>query len=286
MIYLLLLATGLMGGFLAGLLGIGGGFVVVPVLMLLLPAFGVASELVPQVAVATSLAAMVPTACSAVLAQHRRGGLDLAWVRRLAPGAAFGAVVGSQLAAAVHGFWVAIAFAIYAGYFAVRMMRGSAMQQATAGRLALWVRALPGPAVAALIGALSAVAGVGGASMTIPFLLAANVEMKRAVAVSSAVGLVIALAGGASFAVTPQAATALSPALLGLVCWPAALTLAASAIVMAPHGVAASHRLPVRQLKRAFGAVLIFACVSSLVKATEAALRLEPAAQASVVSMR
>ena len=122
--------------------------------------------------------------------------------------------------------------------------------------------------------------------MTIPFLLAANVEMKRAVAVSSAVGLVIALAGGASFAVTPQAATALSPALFGLVCWPAALTLAASAIVMAPRGVAASHRLPVRHLKRAFGAVLIFACAGSLVKATEAALRIELAAQAGAVSMR
>ncbi|MGE5714546.1 MAG: sulfite exporter TauE/SafE family protein [Betaproteobacteria bacterium] len=286
MIYLQLLATGLLGGFLAGLLGIGGGFVVVPVLMLLLPAFGVASDLVPQVAVATSLAAMVPMACSAVLAQHRRGGLDLAWVKQLAPGAAFGAVVGSQLAAAVHGVWVAAAFAIYVAYFAVRMMRGSATQQAPAGSLALWVGTLPAPAVAVLIGAFSAVAGVGGASMTIPFLLAANVDMKRAVAVSSAVGLVIALAGGASFAMTPQAATALSPALLGLVCWPAALTLAASAVVMAPRGVAASHRLPVRHLKRAFGAVLIFACASSLVKATEAVLRLEAAVPAGVVSMR
>jgi uncharacterized protein len=161
MTYLSLLATGLLGGYLAGLLGIGGGFVVVPVLMSLLPAFGVASELVPQVAVATSLAAMVPTACSAVLAQHRRGGLDLAWVRRLAPGAAFGAVVGSQMAAAVHGVWVAVAFATYAGYFAVRMMRGSAMEQAPAGRLVLWVGTLPAPPVAVLIGALSAVAGVG-----------------------------------------------------------------------------------------------------------------------------
>ncbi len=160
------------------------------------------------------------------------------------------------------------------------------MQREPAGRLARWVGTLPVPAVAALIGAFSAVAGVGGASMTIPFLLAANVDMKRAVAISSAAGLVIAVVGGLSFAVTSQAATELSPALLGLVCWPAALTLAASAIVMAPRGVAASHRLPVRRLKQVFGAVLIFACASTLVKATEAARRLESATQASVASMR
>lgn len=286
MIYLQLLATGLLGGFLAGLLGIGGGFVVVPVLMLLLPAFGVVPDLVPQVAVATSLAAMVPTACSAVLAQHRRGGLELAWVGRLAPGAALGSVIGGQLAAAVHGVWVAVAFAIYAGYFAVKMLRDSAIQRVPGERLARRAGTLPGPVVAALIGAFSAVAGVGGASMTIAFLLAANVDMKRAVAISSAVGLVIALAGSFSFAVTSQAATALSPALLGLVCWPAALTLAASAIVMAPRGVAASHRLPVRHLKRTFGAVLIFACASTLVKATEVARRFENATHAGVVSMR
>ena len=120
---------------------------------------------------------------------------------------------------------------------------------------------MPIPLVAFLIGAFSAIAGVGGASLTVPFLLFRGVEMKRAVAASSAVGLSIALAGSVGFAgpATFVAHTSL-PMVAGLVCWPAALLLAVGAVAMAPRGVAASHSLPVRQLKRAFACVLVLAC--------------------------
>jgi uncharacterized membrane protein YfcA len=267
MVYLALLVAGVASGFLAGLLGIGGGFVVVPVLFLLLPALGVDPGLVPKVAVATSLAAMVPTACSAVFAQHRRGMLDLDWVRRLAPGAAIGAVIGSQLTAAASGRWVAIVFAAYTGYFALRMMRGCQSAPRPPGRIARAVAVVPVPVVGALIGAISAAAGVGGATLTVPFVTSARVDMKRAVAVSSATGLAIAIAGAAGFA--SAAATNPSAGLTGLVHWPAALALAASATLMAPRGVAAAHHLPVRQLKRAFGALLIATCAATVLKAVD-----------------
>jgi len=264
MVYVELLSAGLAAGFLAGLLGIGGGFVVVPVLLLLLPQFGLTTEITPHVAIATSLAAMVPTALSAVLTQHRRGYLDLEWVLKLAPWAAIAAFFGSRLAQSVDGLWVTIFFAAYAGYFALKLLCGPAVASI---RESGWQRTeerIPAPLVGASIGLLSAIAGVCGASMTVPYMLFCRLDMRRAVAVSSAVGLLIAVGGGTGFLLgreLPEQHT-----LVGLVCWPAALTLAVSAIIMAPHGVAASHRLPVRMLKRAFGGVLLAVCIATTVK--------------------
>jgi len=265
MVYLELLAAGLASGFLAGLLGIGGGFVVVPALMLLLPQLHVAPDIAPQVAVATSLAAMVPTALSAALTQHRRGFLDTKWVSRLAPGAAAGALAGAQLAKHVHGAWIAGFFALYAGYFALKMLRDSGVDPEQSSHVTRLIDRVKQPWVGLAIGGFSALAGVGGASLTIPYLLLAKVEMRRAVAVSSAVGLAIAAAGALSFAVGAKTVAG-DTTLVGLVCWPAALTIAISAICMAPRGVQASHRLPVRHLKRAFGGVLLVVCAAALVK--------------------
>ena len=266
-VYVGLLLAGVASGFLAGLLGIGGGFVMVPVLILMLPALGIDPALVPKVAVATSLAAMVPIACAAVFAQYQRGMLDISWVRRLAPASAIGAVIGSQLTAAASGRWVATVFAVYAGCIALKMLRGSAVNW-NASRAARVMVALPAPMVGVLIGAFASMAGVGGASLTVPFLLSARVEMKRALAVSSAVGLAIAVAGAASFATASAGSlSAGSSALFGLVHWPAALMIAVSATLFAPSGVFAAHKLPVVHLQRAFAAVLIAACAVSLSKA-------------------
>ena len=264
MVYFELLVAGLASGFLAGLLGIGGGFVIVPVLMLLLPQFDIAADMVPTIAVATSLAAMVPTALSALLTQYRRGFLDTSWVAKLAPGAAAGALIGAQLAQHIHGTWIAAFFAMYAGFFSLKMLRNPAVDCEQSGRPKLIRRVKP-PCIGLGIGSLSALAGVGGASLTVPYLLLANVDIRRAVAVSSAVGLAVAAAGALSFAVGAGTVAA-DKTLIGWVCWPAALTIAFSAILMAPHGVAASHRLPAPLLKRAFGGVLLAVCAATLVK--------------------
>jgi len=268
MVYLALLLAGIASGFMAGLLGIGGGFVMVPVLMLLLPILGIDPGLVPKVAVATSLAAMVPAACSAVFAQHRRGALDLHWVRRLTPAAAIGAVIGSQVAAAANGRWVAMVFVVYTACVALKMARGSDAD----GRAARIARALPVPPIGGAIGTFASIAGVGGASLTVPFLLSARVEMKRALAVSSAVGLAIALAGGAGFAIASASVPTASAELIGLIHWPAALMIAVSATLLAPCGVSAVHRLSVVHLKRAFAAVLVAACTITLAKAANTGL--------------
>jgi uncharacterized protein len=268
MVYVELVGVGLMAGFLAGLLGIGGGFVVVPALLLLLPAFGVPTLLLPKVAVATSLAAMIPTAASAVHAQYKRGAIDYSWLKRMIPGAGAGTAAGALLASSVSGTWVAIIFVTYTGYFAVQMMINRPSASGKRGALSTAIANCPAPVIGALIGGLSSIAGVGGGSLTVPYLLSKNTEMKRAVASASAVGLGIALMGACSFATTlayaaePQT----SPMLVGLVCWPAALILSGASIFMVSRGVGLSHRLPVRQLKQVFCAVSIAACTMTLAK--------------------
>jgi len=278
--YAALLLAGTLSGFLAGLLGIGGGFVVVPVLWLILPALGIDASIVPKVAVATSLAAMVPTALSATVSQYRRGALRAGWLRVLVPGAALGAAIGSQVASALSGVWVVALFAIYTGYFALKMLHNRPLKPDCPGPVARGVARLPGTTVALAIGGFSAIAGVGGASLTVPFLLFRGLDMKQAVAVSSAVGLTIAIVGSAGFAVPALLASShASLQQFGFVCWPAAAMLGGSAVLMAPHGVAAGHALPVASLKRAFGAVLAVVCAATLLKILSQTAFLEVAAR-------
>lgn len=249
------LACGLLSGFLAGLLGIGGGLVVVPAMLVLLPSAidGVAG--VPQMAVATSLTAMVPTTVTALIAQHRRGAVDLVWLRRLAPGACAGALFGALLMPRLDSRWVAAIFVVYAVYFSLRMLlaaRGRALP-------APW-NAWPSTPVAAGIGALSVLAGVGGAIFTVPYLEGRDVRMTHAVGTSSGVALALSLVAVAAFAWTPRVAA------MSMVWWPAALTIGAAAVCTAPLGVRLAHRWPTGRLKRAFAWLLLFAAVASLWK--------------------
>jgi uncharacterized membrane protein YfcA len=272
-IYLLLLGCGICSGFLAGLLGVGGGFVVVPALLFVLPLLNVDAAHVPTVAVATSLAAMVPTAMSAVLAQYRKDALRVEWVRLLAPGVALGSAMGSKVALAVNGFWITLIFTVYAGFFALKMIRPASKSAEPPARARApdpgLGSALPQWTVGVLIGGFSALAGVGGASLVVPYLLSRDAGMRQASAASSAVGLVIALVGAAGFSLAPVngLATAQQSSLVGFVCWPAALAIGTAALTVAPLGVALAHRLPVGRLKQAFAIVLLIVAAASLVKA-------------------
>jgi uncharacterized membrane protein YfcA len=271
-IYMLLLGCGICSGFLAGLLGMGGGFVVVPALLFVLPLLNIDAVHVPTVAVATSLAAMVPTAMSAVLAQYRKDALRVEWVRLLAPGVALGSAMGSKVALAVNGFWITLVFTLYAVFFALRMIRPPAAGSASRPRAQApdpgLASALPQWTVGVLIGGLSSLAGVGGASLVVPYLLSRDAGMRQASAASSAVGLVIALVGAAGFSLAPVNGVAtVQNGLVGFVCWPAALAIGTAALTVAPLGVALAHRLPVSRLKQAFAIVLLIVAAASLAKA-------------------
>lgn len=246
-----LILIGLFAGLLAGLFGIGGGLVIVPALTALLVYRGFAEDLAVPVSVATSLATMLLTAASAVWFHYRRGAVDPAILLRLGLGVAVGAVAGASLATIVSGQTLARVFALIAGLIGLHMMLGKTPRprHQQAHPRGWW---LIGP----VIGAASALVGIGGGTFNVPYLVYNGYSMVRAVANASACGWPIALAGTATFAlVAPPAAP--PSATLGHVWLTGALLIGLGGIVAAPAGVALAHRLPAARLRRLFGVVLV-----------------------------
>jgi uncharacterized membrane protein YfcA len=252
--YLLCAACGLFAGFLSGLLGIGGALIVVPALYLLLPAFGVDDQRLAHVAVATSLAVMLPLAVMAAWSQHRRGALAMAWLARLAPVTLIGACLGGLLALQLRGPVLTLLFAAQSLYFGWGLMRFAAARPGSSrARLGRLVSHVP-PGVAGLGSAmLSTCAGMGGGTLTVPYLVSRGVPLRNAAATSSALNTGIATGGVLSF--TLAAGTP-------WVHWPVAAVVGACATAAVPWGVAVAHRLPVATFRRTLGLVtLLSGCV-------------------------
>ncbi|HHQ42043.1 MAG TPA: sulfite exporter TauE/SafE family protein [Chromatiales bacterium] len=248
---LTLAAAGALAGTLAGLLGIGGGIVVVPVLALVFAGQGVGEAVRMHLAVGTSLATIVVTAAASVRAHHARAAVDWRLFRRLAPGVAAGALAGAALARQVPGEALRVAFGLFLFAVAAQMaLRPRVPRGRSAPRRA-------GMALAGLaIGAVSALMGVGGGSMTVPFLSWCGVPARRAVATSAAVGLPIALAGALGFAVAGAGVPGRPPYSLGFVNGAAFAGTALASVACAPLGARLAHAIPERTLRRLFALFL------------------------------
>jgi uncharacterized protein len=251
----LLALTGLCAGILAGLLGIGGGLIIVPALSWILVSQGAAIDIAVPMAVATSLGTMLLTSASAIWFHGRRGGVDWGCVLRLAPAVGIGALLGAWLAVLMPGLWLARVFAVLAGLIGLRMLL--ARPAASAHRPAFpraWYLFGPG------IGAISAMIGIGGGSFNVPYLARNGYPMVQAVAIASTCGWPIALGGVVGF-VMVGGGQVLWPASLGYFYLPGLITIGLAGMVGAPLGVAMAHRLPARQLRRVFGAMLILVAI-------------------------
>nr|BAL54114.1 hypothetical conserved protein [uncultured Gammaproteobacteria bacterium] len=240
-------AAGALAGLVAGLFGLGGGVVLVPALLFLYAWQGFPPESIPVAAVATSLATVAVTAAASAWAHHKLGSLDWQAVWRLAPGVVLGSGGGAWLAERLPGGWLKTLFAAYLLAVAAQMVRGFPSPAGQAPPR-LWVYGGAG----SLIGALSAMLGIGGGTLTVPFLLWSGFPIRRAVAVASALGVPIALAGTLSYALLGLNAPSLPPGSLGYVYLPAFSAISAASLVTAPMGARLAHRLPSEVLKRLF----------------------------------
>ena len=260
---LMLLLMGCGGGFLAGLLGVGGGMVLVPFLVMIFDAEGmVAPERLVQTALATALATIMFTSLSSMRAHHRKGAVQWSLVLMLAPGILLGGQLGSRVVAWLPGQALSLVFALFVGWSASRMLRGARQVVSTGrplpGRLGLM-------AVGTGIGILSALFGAGGGFITVPFLAGHGVPMPKAVATSAACGFPIAVSGTLGYMVLGWW-QGLPGGALAFLEVPALLTIVPMSMLFAPLGAHMAHRLPVPTLKRLFACLLIVLAVYMLVR--------------------
>ena len=261
-----LAVLGLCTGFLAGLLGIGGGMIMVPFLTYLLGQQGADPNLAIKMAIATSMATIIFTSISSVRAHHKKGAVRWDLVKGLAPGIVLGSLLGSLgIFAVIKGASLAVFFGCFVGFSATQMFLDKKPAP---------TRQMPGFAgqmgAGGVIGLLSGLVGAGGGFISVPFMAWCNVAIHNAVATSAALGFPIALANVAGYIVSGQHVQDLPAYSFGYLWLPALVVIAACSVLMAPIGAATAHKLPVKQLKRVFASVLYVLAAYMLYKGLSA----------------
>jgi uncharacterized membrane protein YfcA len=255
-IIIVCLLFGAFAGFLAGLFGIGGGLVLVPFLIWLFTYHGFTENIVMIMAVATSLATIIITSISSVLAHYRLGTVIWSVVFKLIPGVFAGAVVGAIIA----NYMPATILKTFFAFFLLLVSLQMAFQlktEAVSLKLRSGFLAIAG----SMIGLLSTIFGIGGGTITVPLLVKCHVPMRNAVAISSACGLPIAIAGTISYALLGWKQTILPYGCIGYIYLPAFFAIVATSTVMAPVGAVMADKLPAQQLKRYFSVLLLVVAV-------------------------
>jgi uncharacterized membrane protein YfcA len=246
------LALGAVAGFFAGLLGVGGGAIMVPVLALMFDAQGFPEQHLMHLALGTSMAAIVFTSISSLRAHHSHGAVIWPIVRDIAPGIVVGTLLGAQIAGRVPTKPLAIFFACFIAYVAVQMILNVKPRPS---------RQLPGKAgmfgVGAFIGGISALVAIGGGSLSVPFMTWCNVKVHHAIGTSAAIGFPIALAGSVGYMVAGYGATNLPEASWGFIYLPALAATVVVSMLVAPVGARVAHSLPVPTVKKIFAALLL-----------------------------
>jgi uncharacterized membrane protein YfcA len=246
------LILGAVAGFFAGLLGVGGGAIMVPVLALMFSAQGFPEQHLMHLALGTSMATIVFTSISSLRAHHSHGAVIWPIVRDIAPGIVVGTLLGAQVAGLIPTRPLAIFFACFIAYVAVQMILNVKPKPS---------RQLPGKAgmfgVGAFIGGISALVAIGGGSLSVPFMTWCNVKVHDAIGTSAAIGFPIAVAGTIGYMIAGYGATNLPEGAYGFIYLPALAATVVASMLVAPTGAKVAHRLPVATVKKIFAGLLL-----------------------------
>lgn len=249
-------ALGMIVGFLAGLLGIGGGTVLVPALTTIFLSIGIDRDHIMHLALGTSMASIVLTSASSLFAHHKRGGVLWPIVKCMTPGILLGSVVATFLLSFLNSTMLASVFAVFLLFVAWKMLVGKAPNESSP---------LPGTAglvlVGSGIGALSTLVSIGGGSISVPYLLRHKVAITNAIGTSAALGFPISLFGASGYWVLGHF---FSDSPVGFIHFPAVATVSLMSVMFAPLGVKAAYRLPIGILKKIFATLLIFLSLKML----------------------
>lgn len=259
LLFLSLLALGAFVGLMAGLLGIGGGLIVVPALLYLLPIAGIEPEISMHMALATSLASIIITSGSSAMHHLRLGNVDVFVLKWLMPGVVVGGFVGASLAELIPTHYLPKVFGVIVLLLSVQMFRSIKARK---------TKPMPSSPVTMMcgagIGVVSSLAGIGGGSLSVPFLNRHGIEMRKAVGSSSVCGCVIAVSGMLGFILHGSQAENLPPYSVGYVYLPALLAIAMTSMLTTKFGARLAVKLPTTVLKKVFSAFLIFVAATML----------------------
>lgn len=260
-IYIIYLLLGACTGLLAGLFGIGGGLIIVPALVFILANQDVNPAALMQIALGTSLATIIVTALASIYGHQRHRAILWPVCARLTPGIVIGAALGVAFAEFIGSDALRVVFAVFVILIALQMLFGLKPPAS---------RALPGAAgmttAGTGIGGMSMLVGIGGGTLTTPFLLWCNTPLRNAIATSAACGLPIAIAGTLAYMIVGLGTEGLPAGSTGYIHWPAVIGIAAASIVTAPLGAHLTHTLPVPLLKRLFALLLVAVALAMLLR--------------------
>lgn len=251
--FLALITTGVFSGILAGLLGVGGGIVIVPVLFLLFQSFGVSPETAMLVATATSLATIVPTSISSIRSHNKKGNVDFNLLKRWAIFILIGVLIGSWLVTSIEGNILAILFGVIAILSALNMLFRT-------GKSALYQKlpnTLGQTIMSTSIGFFSSMVGIGGGTISVPLLTLYNYPTHKAIGTAAAIGLIISLPGALTMLILGSTPTDAPIGTFGLVNLFGFICIVPLTVLFAPIGATLAAKLDTRKLKKIFALVLL-----------------------------
>jgi uncharacterized protein len=248
---------GLITGLFAGLLGIGGGLVMVPVLHSLLRSYGVDPDVTLHIAIATAVAVIIPTGCMSARTHAAKGGLDRDIFRQMAPGTFVGVIVGIFVAGHLPTHGLQAVFAGTTLLMAFIMLLDPQRFKINDHMPPVWVNRI----MAAIFGAIASVMGVAGGIMNTPYMSLHGVPIHRAVGTSAALGVVIAVPATVGYMIVGYGHSGLPPASVGYVNIGLAAAILPFSMLMAPYGARLAHKMPVVRLRQAFAVFLIIVAI-------------------------